>query len=167
MKGSERKGSERRKALQLLPYALTIVGSPIGEHEVTAILANWVMQVSFDPPLLAVAVENSSRMNEAITKSSAFSVNILPQGGGDTARAFLKTSVSSGNSLHGQTYDTARNGAPFLHSACAALACSVQQSRQAGDHTVFIGEVVDATYRREGPALLLRDTDWKYWREPK
>jgi flavin reductase (DIM6/NTAB) family NADH-FMN oxidoreductase RutF len=44
----------------------------------------------------------------------------------------------------------------------AYVECKVAASSDVGDHEVFIGEVVDAVVREEGPNLLLGDTPWHY-----
>jgi flavin reductase (DIM6/NTAB) family NADH-FMN oxidoreductase RutF len=43
-----------------MPYGLYIVGSKLGE-DVNGMMADWVMQVSFQPRLVAVALENDAR----------------------------------------------------------------------------------------------------------
>ena len=79
------------RVMELIPYGLYVVGSLNGTVPAT-IVANWVTQVSFSPPWVAIAVEADSRMREYIGRSGLFSVNILPSGGRDLAKAFLKGS---------------------------------------------------------------------------
>jgi flavin reductase (DIM6/NTAB) family NADH-FMN oxidoreductase RutF len=57
-----------RRALSAMPYGLYVVGSR-DSTGVAVIVANWVMQVSFKPALLAVSIESGSRMKGVIEQS--------------------------------------------------------------------------------------------------
>jgi flavin reductase (DIM6/NTAB) family NADH-FMN oxidoreductase RutF len=152
------------RALQQIPYGLYIVGSLNGLVPAT-IVANWVTQVSFSPPWVAIAVEADSRMKEYIGTSGFFSVNILPSGEREMAKAFLKGPEALGGTIGGKKFEGAKNGTPFLAGASAAIECRVMHVLEAPDHRLFIGEVVDAVVRREGTDVLtLRETGWRYRR---
>lgn len=150
------------RVLEQIPYGLYVVGSLNGTVPVTMV-ANWVTQVSFSPPWVAMAVEMGSRMREYIGLSGVFSVNILPSGGRDVAKAFLKGPGAKGDTIGGRKFEAAKNGAPFLVDAVASFECRVMHTLEVPDHVVFIGEVVDALLRREGTDVLtLRETGWRY-----
>lgn len=153
----------RTKALQALSYGLYVVGTT-NDGAVSTILANWVTQVSFDPALVAVAIEKDSSMKQQIERSGVFSINMLPAGGKDIARAFFKPSVSVGTVINGREFTLLKRGTPILSDARAALECSVVLATPMGDHVLFVGEVTDAVTRRDGDVLTLRETGWHYFR---
>jgi flavin reductase (DIM6/NTAB) family NADH-FMN oxidoreductase RutF len=148
--------------MELIPYGLYVVGSLNGTVPAT-IVANWVTQVSFSPPWVAIAVEADSRMREYIGRSGFFSVNILPSGGRDLAKAFLKGPEARGDTIGGKRFEPGKNGAPFLLDASASFECRVVHTLDVPDHVVFIGEVLDAALRSGGTDVLtLRETGWRY-----
>lgn len=150
------------RVLQHIPYGLYVVGSLNGPVPATMV-ANWVTQVSFTPPWVAIAVEADSRMREYITRSGVFSVNILPSGAREMAKAFLKGPEAKGGAVGGKKFETAENGTPFLVDASASFECRVMRTVDVPDHALFLGEVVDAVIRREGAGVLtLRETGWRY-----
>jgi len=153
--------SDAKAALGQVPYGLYIIGSANGDR-IAAIVANWVVQVSFHPQLVAVSIEQDSNMRKCIESSGFFSVNILPAGGKSIAQPFLKAKEPVANRIHGREFRTAMNGSPFLLDANACVECKVVQRLDAGDHVLFVGEVVDAVTHREGDALTLRETGWNY-----
>ena len=155
----------RDRALQSIPYGLYVVGAVNGE-KFSTIVANWAMQVSFRPALVAIAIEDDSRMRERIEASGYFSLNMLPPGDLALARAFLKPKEFPGVSAGGKRFTRAANGSPFLQDAVASVECRVQARHVAGDHILFLGEVLDAAYRRDGKGevLTLRETGWRYHR---
>jgi flavin reductase (DIM6/NTAB) family NADH-FMN oxidoreductase RutF len=154
----------RAIALQRIPYGLYVIGSKHGDVPATMI-ANWVTQVSFHPPSVAVAIERDSRMHEYIKSSGLFSVNILAAGGKETAKAFLKGPEEVDGKIGGFPYVRGKGGTPFLEVAAAAFECVVVGDRDTGDHVLFIGEVTDAFVAARGDDVLtLKDTGWKYSR---
>ena len=151
-----------REALELLPYGLYVLGSAEGKRPIT-IVANWVMQVSFRPQILAVAIEKDSRMHRGIETSGAFSVNILPSGSTGWVKAFLRTDEGSGATIHGKTYRRGVTGSPLLDDAIASVECSVQSELDAGDHVVYLGVVTDAVVgSTDRNVLTLKETGWSY-----
>ncbi len=152
------------RVLELIPYGLYVLGSLNGAVP-AAIVANWVTQVSFSPPWVAIAVEAGSRMRENIARSGVFSVNLIPAGGRDVAKAFLKGPEAKGETIGGERFEPAKNRTPFLLTAAASFECRVKNALEVPDHLVFIGEVVDAVLRDGGKGILtLRETGWHYTR---
>src|SRR5437899_12328447 len=61
-----------------LPYGLYIIGSREAEGEkVNGMMADWVMQLSFNPRLVGVAFENDAHTLGNVRKHGVFSVNLL------------------------------------------------------------------------------------------
>jgi len=124
-----------------------------------------VTQVSFDPPWVAIAVEEDSKMRGYIERSGVFCVNILPAGGIKTAKAFLKSPEAQEGTIGGRAFEPGASGTPFLLDATASFECKVMNALPVPDHVLFIGEVIDAVLRKEGSgALTLRETGWRYSR---
>lgn len=153
--------SIRNRILSKIPYGLYIVASKTKEGPV-AIVANWVGQVSFDPPLISVSIEYDSDMNGYIEESKYFSVNMLYAGAAHFAKAFLKKSRPVAASVNGKEITLATNGSPFLKDAIASLECRVENSVRVGDHVMFVGEAIDGILHSDGDILTLKETGWKY-----
>jgi flavin reductase (DIM6/NTAB) family NADH-FMN oxidoreductase RutF len=158
----DKKASER--ALHFIPYGLYVLGSVKGQT-VAAIVVNWVTQVSFNPALVAIAIEEESRMRAYIEGSQHFAINILPSDGIETARSFIRPVETIGNKINGRDFILSRNGLPFLKDAIASIECRVVSSYKTGDHIMFIGEVTDAVTHSERDVLTLKKTGWNYRRK--
>jgi flavin reductase (DIM6/NTAB) family NADH-FMN oxidoreductase RutF len=150
-----------RQVLSLLPYGVYVVTSRDGERHVT-MLATWISQVSFRPPLIALSLESDSQMLRTIRTHGIFSVNLLPEGGKELAASFLKPAESRENLVAGHPFTLAAHGSCILTEASGALECRAAQEVPAGDHTIVLGEVIDAVPLGGGDPLTLRDTGWKY-----
>ncbi len=151
----------RRAALRLLTYGLYAVTVRYGEER-NAFTANWLTQVSFDPPLLALSVENESRSIGILRASGGFTVNVLPRGAGDLAGALGRRSVTDPDKLSRVEWDEGPAGRAVLRQALAAIDCSVEASLPAGDSTIFVARIEGALLLREGEPLRMSDTPFRH-----
>jgi flavin reductase (DIM6/NTAB) family NADH-FMN oxidoreductase RutF len=159
-----------------MPYGLYIVGSKAG-GEINGMMADWVMQVSFHPRLVAVAFENDARTLENVRTNNAFTINFLSQDrqGMDLAAKFAqpyydakvkgrtRTAIDAvHHKLEGISHTKAENGSPVLDAAMAWMECEAEQFVPTGDHTLVIGRVLDAKLVRDAQPLTSSYTGWNY-----
>lgn len=141
----------KKVALRMIPYGLYVLTGESSGGRVTASTVNWVTQASFEPPLVAVGVKVDSGAHEIIKESRAFALNVLGKGQKALAFTFFKSLERNGNTIGGETFSNGSSGAPILLNAAAFLECSLADTLERGDHSLFLGEVVDAGVKRELP----------------
>ena len=151
----------KKQALRTFTYGLYAV-SCTDEGEVNIFTANWLTQVSFDPPLLAVSVENDSKSLGMILRSRVFTVNVYPSEARELAGKLGKSAIQHPDKLNGIEYDLGANGCPVLHDALAWVACEVKHSGPAGDSTLIVAEVVDAGILGEGRPLTMSEAGFRH-----
>ena len=153
----------RRRVLWTLPYGLYIVGSRAGERR-NGMTINWVSQVSFEPKLLAIGVEKAAFTHELITEGGVFALNTVAREDRAIVRKFTKPVEVEGTTLNGFPFHDGVTGAPILDQAPAYLDCEVRQAVEVGNHTLFIGEVVDAGFQaaEDTEVLRMEDTRMNY-----
>jgi flavin reductase (DIM6/NTAB) family NADH-FMN oxidoreductase RutF len=122
---------------------------------------NWATQVSFDPKWIAISVENTAFTHELITESQAFVLNVIDREDRAIVRKFTKpVDVDDGaKTLNEFPFHDGMTGAPILDQAVAYIECEVRQSVPAGNHTVFLSEVVDTKFQKDEEAEVLRMED--------
>ena len=152
----------KERALRAITYGLVIVGSRASD-ELNGMTANWLTQLSFEPPLVGVSVENDAHTCDLIHRGGVFSINVVPQGREDLVERFVKPQRRVGNKLGDVPFrEGAATGTPILDEAVAAFECRVVGTHSAGDHTLFVGEVVGAAIPSEGEPLTLQALGWHY-----
>lgn len=155
----------RRRVLWTFPSGLYVIGSRHGDRR-NGMTANWVTQVSFDPKLVAVSVEKEALTHELIAGGGVFVVNVIDREDRAIVRKFTKpVDVDDvARTLNEFPFHDGRTGAPVLDQAVAFVECEVRQQVEAGGHTVFIGEVVDAGFQRaeDTAPLRMEDTRMNY-----
>ncbi len=136
----------KKTALRMIPYGLYVLTAEAPDGRVCASTVNWVTQTAFEPPLLVVGVKANSAAHEIIKQSKTFALNVL--GKGQQALAF-KSVEREGNTIGGEAFRAGTTGAPILENATASLECSLVDTLEKGDHSIFVGEVLDAGVREE------------------
>jgi flavin reductase (DIM6/NTAB) family NADH-FMN oxidoreductase RutF len=147
-----------------IPNALALVGSRAGD-EWNAMTTSWITQLSMEPVLIGIGVDNTAVTRRLIADSGSFSVNLWSS---DDTRVFVKFSKpatfdADAMTLNDRPVRAGTTGAPVFDEAIAHLDCEVRQSLDLGTHTLFIGEVVDVGVRDDdATAASMRDTRMKY-----
>lgn len=101
--------------------------------------ANSLTSVSLNPPLILITVDKRSQMCEYITQGMCYAVNILTTNQEAVSRKFASRGPKD---FDGLEITFAETGAPILTESLAYLDCQVVQIIAAGDHDIFIGQVV-------------------------
>jgi flavin reductase (DIM6/NTAB) family NADH-FMN oxidoreductase RutF len=138
----------KKTALRMIPYGLYVLTAAHGER-VAAATVNWVTQASFEPPLVAVGVKTDSHAHALIKESGAFALNVLGKGQQALAFTFFKPAERQGQTISGEAFRTGATGAPLLASTPAFIECTLEGAVEKGDHSVFVGKVVDVGLARQ------------------
>jgi flavin reductase (DIM6/NTAB) family NADH-FMN oxidoreductase RutF len=124
-----------------------------------AFTAAWVMQVSFDPLLLALSINPGNASHPLLLAGGGFTVNVLKAGQLELARRFGTRSGREEDKLAGIPWRPGRSGAPILEAALAYFDCELAGRMQAGDHELVLGRVRDGQILdRNGRALEYAET---------
>lgn len=152
----------KKTLLRKIPHGLYICGVKDGE-EVNGFTASWVMQASFQPPLVVNCVNQSSGSHEMIKNSGVFTLSVLEASQKDIAQKFFKPQRLVGNKFEDVEVEFGtETGCPVLTASLGYVECRVVGSVSQGDHTVYVGEVIAAKLYRDGDPLLLESTGWQY-----
>jgi 3-hydroxy-9,10-secoandrosta-1,3,5(10)-triene-9,17-dione monooxygenase reductase component len=143
--------SELRRVMGHFPTGVTIVTTYDKAGALYGLTANALSSVSLAPPLLLVCVDKNSKTYPCFEQSGVFTVNILADHQEALSRKFA---VSGGDKFDGVSYRLGANGAPIVDGALAYLECRVARSCDGGDHTIYIGEILQAETSDTGKPLL-------------
>ena len=152
----------RSEILKTIPYGFYITGVVGTDGEVNGFTTCWVSQVSFEPQQLVVAVRKDQHTHELMEQGGVFSLNFLDTDQEDLARRFTGPLESENGMVGGSPYTIGETGAPLFEEAFAHLECRVVGKLEAGDHTVYLGEVAAATLGRPADILTDLDTPMEY-----
>src|SRR5438552_2923392 len=157
----------RRRVLWTMPSGLYVVGSTDKGERRNAMTLNWATQVSFDPKWIGIGIEREAVTHELIAAGGVFSLCLVDREDRAIVRKFTKpvaVDLAARTLNEFPYFDGPVTGAPLLTQAVAYVECEVRQPVEIGDHTLFLGEVVNAAFLKdeETPVLRMEDTRMNY-----
>ncbi len=140
-----------RRTLSRWTTGVTIVTSQYGGL-VHGMTVSSFASLSLAPPLVLICAARSSNTHELIQKGRTFAVSILAQGQEDLSTRFASKEEED-RRFEGLECTVGPTGCPRIPGAVATLDCRVVQEEEAGDHIIYVGEVVDTTVTDRDPLV--------------
>ncbi|MGC8849952.1 MAG: flavin reductase family protein [Candidatus Bathyarchaeia archaeon] len=153
-------GLEAEKVLEKVLNGVAVVSSRKGD-KINGLAVAWMTQVSYQPPLIAVSIGKARYTHEMIESSKVFAVSILHEGQLEVAKLFGLQSGRDFDKFAHAPYEIGVTGSPILKDCLAFLDCEVESSLQVGDHTIFVGRILDAGVKGDKKPLIYNPED--YW----
>jgi flavin reductase (DIM6/NTAB) family NADH-FMN oxidoreductase RutF len=158
---SEFTSKDFRSAVGSFATGVTVVTTR-GEEHAYGMTANAFSSVSLDPPLVLVCVIAQSEGSEHIRRNRCFAVNVLHAAQEPLSRYFASRERPRGRDAFGEVdHRIAASGSPILEGAIGYLDCRLHTSHDAGDHEIFIGEVLELGFDPEGEPLIFHGGGYK------
>lgn len=141
------------------PSGVTVV-TTIDEAGPAGMTASSFSSVSLNPPLVSVCIARHLAMHMRIDKAGVFAVNILSKNSVEDGRRFAGMLPGVTDRFQGITVSTAITGSPLLANTLGWVDCKLWASHDGGDHTIFVGEVLDAGIDKTAAPLLYHSRSW-------
>jgi flavin reductase (DIM6/NTAB) family NADH-FMN oxidoreductase RutF len=132
--------AELKNAYARWATGVTIVTARAGDR-IHGMTVSAFTEVSLEPPLVLVCLDRTTNTQHVIAEGGSFAVNILARGQESLAKLFACDGAEDRrfSDLHCVTGAT---GAPLLAGSVASLDCRLEAAHEAGDHIIYVGEVV-------------------------
>lgn len=131
------------------------------EDEINGMTANALTSVSLDPPMVLICIDRDNYTNKLITGAKNFAINILANDQQELSDSFARPGAGKADYLAKIETFTAVTGAPIISGCLAYIDCHVTDIHQAGDHTIFIGEVAEAELAKDAAPLVYWNSDYR------
>lgn len=145
--------------LDIITSPVTIVTVKSG-NKVNGMTVAWIAQVAYNPAYIAVSIAPERYTHSLIKESGKFGVNILADNQQRIARHFGLASGRDSDKFDGVKFRESKAGLPILDDIKAYIECKVVDKIKAGDHDLFIGEVIYKTVDNSKKALLFKSSDY-------
>ena len=130
------------------------------DDTINGMIASWVTQVSYEPPLIMVAVHPNRYSHSLIQKSRTFVLHVLDRTQKDMLKKFKGPDPEK--KFSGVPWETRKTGAPVLKHCLAWFELKVKELHKPGNHSLFIGEVIDIGTQSTGTPLCTLEYDGMY-----
>lgn len=144
-----------RSALGAFATGVTVVTTMNEEGRGYGMTVNAFSSVSLDPPLVLVCAISGNSGSEEIAQNGRFAVNILAIDQEPISRYFSSRDRPRGRDAFREVeHRIGAGGSPLIEGVAAHLDCRLAESHTAGDHVIFIGEVLDIEVTADREPLL-------------
>jgi len=146
-----------RRALGQFAASVTVVTTRDAQGRSLGLTVTAFASVSLEPPLVLVCVDHRSEAHAGFRHAGLFGVSILAEEQEEVSRRFA---VGGAAKFKGLELATGSTGVPLIPGALAHLECRVSGMHVAGDHTIYVGEVLSVDVR-PGRPLLYHDRGYR------
>ena len=138
-----------RQALAQFASGVTVVATLDARGCPQGLTVSAFCSVSLEPPLVLVCVDNRSETHASFAHSRLFGVSVLAEHQQDVSQRF----ASLGSDKNRFDFALGPSGAPLVPGAVAQLECRLHAAHDAGDHRIYVGEVLKAAVKPGRPLL--------------
>ena len=138
---------EFRRVMGRFTTGVTIVTTRRGDS-VHGTTMSAVCSVSLQPQLVLVCIDHESDIHVLIRESGVFAINMLHEGQAELAAELSRKGTPellAAHRLESLPYHLGETGAPLLADSLAHVECRVENTIEAGDHTIYVGVVLAAS----------------------
>ena len=108
----------------------------------TGMLASWVMQAAFEPPMVSVAVKLGRYVTDWLTAGEPFVLNLVGESQKQFLKHFGKGFQPGEAAFEGLAITHCARGVPILKESLGHMECEPAGHVDSGDHRVFLAKVV-------------------------
>jgi flavin reductase (DIM6/NTAB) family NADH-FMN oxidoreductase RutF len=135
-------------------HGIYVLTSATGEI-INGMIASWVCQVSYEPPMVVVAVHPNRYSHQIIEKSGSFALHLITAKQKDLLSRFKKPELEE--KFSSVAWSKGKTGCPILKDCLGYLECMVRARYSPGNHTLFVGEIVNARVISTGTPMSTLD----------
>lgn len=136
-----------RDAMGKFATGITIVTIK-DENEILGITVNAFMSISLNPKLIAISIDETASIYDRLLEVKSFGVSILKEEQKEVAMIFAKQ-IKKDREIDYLMSD----GIPVIRNSLATVTCNIKDKVKAGDHMIFIAEVIGLTVDEGEPVL--------------
>lgn len=147
---SDADSSQLRQALSKFATGVTIVTSVGRDLEPVGITANSFSSVSLEPPMVLWSLSDKAFSRQAFESAGHFCVHVLAAEQQDLSEQFARAGEDK---FSGLEWSRGLGHVPLLSNFVARFQCRNLKRHPAGDHIIFIGEVLEYEQNENRPLV--------------
>ena len=133
------------------------------DGEETGMLASWVMQAGFDPPMITLALRKDRYLIDWLSQGQPFVLNVLSEQQKGMLTHFGRGFARGEAAFEGLPIERTQQGLPVLAQSLGHLECTPVNHLDSGDHRIFLAEVTSGRLQSDGgPMVHIRKSGLHY-----
>lgn len=131
-----------KRLLKYKNYDVHSISTATADGRMNANIATWVMQTALGGKMLAVALYQTDHTIELVRESNILNVNLLATDQTTLIRKLGRQTGREVDKFKNLPHALDEHGCPYLTESIGYAQCRVISSTPAGDHDLFICEVL-------------------------
>src|SRR3989442_1611538 len=152
-------GEELREVMRRFPAPVAVVTTAVG-GERFGLTVGSLVSLSLEPQLVGISIGKDSSSHEPIRRAGGWAVSLLSGAQAEVARHFARSGIPPVALWIGIDVRDGSRG-PLVDGALGWLECKTVSEHEAGDHTVFVGEVESIETGAPGEGLVYRGGEYR------
>ncbi len=144
---------EFRRIMGHFATGVTLVTSRRGD-EVHALTVNAFCSLSLEPLLVLVCIADQADSHRFLSQSGVLAVNFLSREQQHLSELFARPADEKAGKLEQVPHRSGATGSPIIEGCLAYLDCRIVATHEGGDHTIFVGQVVEAGLTDDASPLI-------------
>jgi flavin reductase (DIM6/NTAB) family NADH-FMN oxidoreductase RutF len=139
-----------RQALGRFATGVAVIATRTPEGKLEGLTANSFAAVSLDPPLVLWSLRRNAPSLPSFQRAGSFAVNVLAAEQRDLSRHFA---MPAADKFAAVSHGLGEGGCPLIEGCLAWLECRIDSTVDGGDHLIFIGRVLRASFGEGEPLI--------------
>jgi flavin reductase (DIM6/NTAB) family NADH-FMN oxidoreductase RutF len=144
-------GAAFRQIMGCFATGIAVVTAHKAEMGDFGLTVNSLTSLSLEPPLLLFCLDKAAHLHDPFRGATHFAINLLSAGQEAVSRHFADRHH---NPAPEKMWDAPQQGCPVLQGTLGWVLCKPYAHHPGGDHTIFVGEVIDLRKHAAGEPLL-------------
>jgi flavin reductase (DIM6/NTAB) family NADH-FMN oxidoreductase RutF len=151
-------GEELREVMRRFPAPVAVVTTQLNGERFGLTVGSFV-SLSLQPQLVGISIGKDSSSHEPIRRAGAWAASLLSGEQTAVAQHFARSGIPPIALWTGVDVRDGVRG-PLVEGALGWLECRTISDHEAGDHTIFVGEVESIELGRAGSGLVYRGGEY-------
>lgn len=141
---------EFKEALSLFPSGVTVVTTKDADGELHGLTVSAFSSLSLNPPLILICIDKKTGSHHAFEECGSFIVNVLKD---DQANLSAHFASPIEDKFAGIEFTNNKDDLPLLNDVLVTLECSLRNSVDGGDHSIFVGQIEKSRVSKGNPLI--------------
>ena len=144
---------ELRRVMGHFATGVTVITTKDKEGTPQGLTANAFMSLSLNPPLVLISVDKGATCYACFESPNGFTVNFLGEDQEEISKRFATKGIDK---FSGLQWHPGGNGAAIIDGVLGYVECKITQCHDGGDHTIVVGEILNASATGDRPLLFFK-----------
>jgi flavin reductase (DIM6/NTAB) family NADH-FMN oxidoreductase RutF len=151
-------GEELREVMRRFASPVAVVTTVL-DGERFGLTVGSLVSLSLSPPLVGISIGAESSSHEPLRRAGGWAASLLSGEQAHLAQHFARSGIPPVALWAGVDVRDSPRG-PLVEGALGWLQCRTVSAHEAGDHTIFVGEVEETELGVNGEALVYRGSTY-------